>query len=104
MSPVAALWLVAIPLWDCVGMIAQRFATGKAVSEGDRNHIHHVLFDNPSLKKYSPLFILLGASAFLAMVGLKIENIFSPGMSAIVFIILGLLFLFLKQKLSVKAY
>jgi UDP-GlcNAc:undecaprenyl-phosphate GlcNAc-1-phosphate transferase len=104
MSPVAALWLVAIPLWDCIGIIAQRFATGKAVSEADRNHIHHILFGHTSLKGYSPLFILLGASAFLAMLGLKIENIFSPGISAILFIILGLLFLYLKQKLSFRAY
>ena len=104
MSPVAALWLVAIPLWDCVGMILQRLLNGKAAFEGDRNHIHHLLFDHPLLKRYSSLFILLGASAFFAMVGLEIENIFSPRISAIFFIILGLLFLFLKQKLSIKAY
>ena len=85
-------------------MIAQRFATGKAVSEADRNHIHHILFDHTSLKGYSPLFILLGASAFFAMVGLKIENIFSPGISAIFFIFFGLLFLFIKQKLFSRAY
>ncbi len=104
MSPVAALWLVAIPLWDCVGMIAGRFASGRAAFEADRNHIHHILFDRTSLKGYSPLFILLGASAFFAILGLKIDNIFTPAISAIVFIVTGLLFLFLKQKLSFKAY
>jgi UDP-GlcNAc:undecaprenyl-phosphate GlcNAc-1-phosphate transferase len=104
MSPVAALWLVAIPLWDCVGMIAGRFASGRAAFEADRNHIHHILFDRTSLKGYSPLFILLGASAFFAILGLKIDNIFTPAISAIVFIVSGLLFLFLKQKLSFKAY
>ncbi len=104
MSPVAALWLVAIPLWDCVGMIAGRFASGRAAFEADRNHIHHILFDRTSLKGYSPLFILLGASAFFAILGLKIDNIFTPAISAIVFIVTGLLFLFLKLKLSFKAY
>jgi len=104
MSPVAALWLVAIPLWDCVGMIAQRFASGRAATEADRNHIHHVLFDRASFKEFSPLFILLSASAILAIFGLKIENAFSPAMSAGMFIFSGLLFLMLKQKLSSKAY
>ena len=104
MSPVAALWLVAIPLWDCVGMIAGRFASGKAAFEADRNHIHHILFDKTFLKGYLPLLILLGASAFLALLGLILENIFTPAISAIIFIVLGLLFLFLKQKLSIKAY
>ena len=102
MSPVAALWLVAIPLWDCVGMIAQRLATGKAAFEADRNHIHHILFNFTPLKGYSPLFILLGASAIFAMVGLKIENIYSPSVSAALFILAGLLFLLIKQKLSLR--
>jgi len=104
MSPAAALWLVAIPLWDCVGMIGQRFASGRAATEADRNHIHHVLFDRASFKEFSPLFILLSASAILAIFGLKIENAFSPAMSAGMFIFSGLLFLMLKQKLSSKAY
>ncbi|MAR66092.1 MAG: hypothetical protein CL833_02455 [Crocinitomicaceae bacterium] len=104
MSPVAALWLVAIPLWDCIGMIGQRFSSGKAATEADRNHIHHVLFDRASFKEFSPLFILLSASAILAIIGLKIENTFSPGISAGMFIFSGLLFLSLKRKLSSKAY
>ena len=103
MSPVAALWLVAIPLWDCVGMIGQRFSSGKSATEADRNHIHHVLFDRASFKEFSPLFILLTASAILAIFGLEIENSFSPAISAGVFIFSGLLFLFLKRKLSSKA-
>jgi len=102
MSPVAALWLVAIPLWDCVGMIAQRLSTGKSVGDADRNHIHHIIFNFTSLKGHSPLFILLVASAILASVGLKIENIFSPGVSATLFILSGLIFLYLKQKLSLR--
>ena len=85
-------------------MIGQRFASGRAATEADRNHIHHLLFDRASFKEFSPLFILLSASAILAIFGLKIENAFSPGMSAGMFIFSGLLFLMLKQKLSSKAY
>ena len=65
MSPVAALWLVAIPLWDCVGMIAGRFASGKAAFEADRNHIHHILFDRTTLSGYWPLISILITSLIL---------------------------------------
>ena len=53
-NPVTALWLVAIPLLDCLGVIVSRVKKGLMPFTPGRDHLHHKLLD----KGYSPKNIL----------------------------------------------
>ena len=100
MNPVTALWFVAIPLWDCIQLIIQRSYSGKGPFEGDRDHIHHIVFDRTPLKGYWPLISILFASSIFCIVGIYLESIQKPIYSIIAFIIFGLFFTYVKQKMS----
>jgi UDP-GlcNAc:undecaprenyl-phosphate/decaprenyl-phosphate GlcNAc-1-phosphate transferase len=43
LSPVQALWFVAIPLLDTVRLLLWRAAAGRSPSRGDQEHLHHLL-------------------------------------------------------------
>lgn len=42
MSPVTALWLLAVPILDTVTMIIRRISRGRSPFEADKEHLHHV--------------------------------------------------------------
>ena len=42
-TPVTALWLIALPLYDAVGMMLRRIMKGRSPFDGDLEHMHHVL-------------------------------------------------------------
>ncbi|MEM7280732.1 MAG: MraY family glycosyltransferase [Pseudomonadota bacterium] len=42
-TPVTALWLIALPLFDAVGMMIRRIMKGRSPFDGDLEHMHHVL-------------------------------------------------------------
>lgn len=44
-SPVLALYLVAVPVIDCLVLIARRLRQGRSPFNGDRDHVHHLLLD-----------------------------------------------------------
>jgi UDP-GlcNAc:undecaprenyl-phosphate GlcNAc-1-phosphate transferase len=41
--PIAALWVLLLPLADCVSVMARRVRKGRSPFVGDRHHIHHYL-------------------------------------------------------------
>jgi UDP-GlcNAc:undecaprenyl-phosphate GlcNAc-1-phosphate transferase len=41
--PIAALWVLLLPLADCVSLMARRLRAGRSPFAGDRHHIHHYL-------------------------------------------------------------
>ena len=41
--PIAALWVVLLPLADCVSLMARRIRAGTSPFVADRHHIHHYL-------------------------------------------------------------
>jgi UDP-GlcNAc:undecaprenyl-phosphate GlcNAc-1-phosphate transferase len=43
MPPVAALWLLLVPLYDTVWLIVRRLSRGRSPTWADREHLHHVL-------------------------------------------------------------
>ena len=43
MPPVAALWFIALPLFDTVGIMFRRIMKGRSPFLADREHFHHVL-------------------------------------------------------------
>ncbi len=44
-SPVLALWLVPIPVIDCLVLIVRRARQGRSPFAADRDHIHHIMRD-----------------------------------------------------------
>jgi UDP-GlcNAc:undecaprenyl-phosphate GlcNAc-1-phosphate transferase len=44
-SPVLAPWLLAIPVIDCLALIARRIKLGRSPFHADRDHLHHMLLD-----------------------------------------------------------
>lgn len=43
LSPAAALWFFAIPLWDTVSLMLRRMLKGKSPFHPGRDHLHHIL-------------------------------------------------------------
>ncbi|MDB9967196.1 undecaprenyl/decaprenyl-phosphate alpha-N-acetylglucosaminyl 1-phosphate transferase [Gammaproteobacteria bacterium] len=71
--PVTCLWIVAIPLLDCLGVMANRIMQGVLPFNAGRDHIHHKLqaYLGSSSKT---LICLCGMGVFLASIGIIIEK------------------------------
>jgi len=41
MSPMTAVWLLALPLMDTVGVMIRRIRTGRSPFTADRQHLHY---------------------------------------------------------------
>jgi UDP-GlcNAc:undecaprenyl-phosphate GlcNAc-1-phosphate transferase len=64
-SGVTMLWLVAIPLWDCIRVILDRLSTKRLPFSPGRDHFHHILLDqglpaNQILRAYIFVSFLIG--------------------------------------------
>lgn len=68
MKPVTALWIVALPLFDMVGVSLRRFLKGKPVFQADRSHFHHVI-QAAGYSSNKTTFILLIIAIFMAIIG-----------------------------------
>ena len=84
-EPVTMIWFVAIPLLDCIGLIFARLKKGISITSPGRDHIHHKL-----MVKYSPertLLIILLISLITGLIGIFLNNAFSPWVSTYIFIL-----------------
>lgn len=62
-TPALGPWLVALPVLDCLGLIALRLADGRSPFAADRGHFHHLLLD----RGWSvPALVLTAVTAQLA--------------------------------------
>lgn len=76
-SPVATLWLVAIPLMDMTATIIRRLAKKRSPFQSDQDHIHYILQD----LGFSPaqtLFIISSLACLLATIGVISELLHAP--------------------------
>jgi UDP-GlcNAc:undecaprenyl-phosphate GlcNAc-1-phosphate transferase len=71
--PVTCLWIVAIPLLDCIGVIVQRIMQGILPFDAGRDHIHHKLQAYLG-SSFKTLIFLSGMGIFLAAIGIIIEK------------------------------
>jgi UDP-GlcNAc:undecaprenyl-phosphate GlcNAc-1-phosphate transferase len=70
MSPVTALWLLAVPLFDTGAIILRRLSRGCSPFKPDREHIHHV-FLLAGFSVTSTACILGGIALAAAIIGLS---------------------------------
>jgi UDP-GlcNAc:undecaprenyl-phosphate GlcNAc-1-phosphate transferase len=85
MNPITAIWFVAIPLLDCVGLIFSRIKKGISFTSAGRDHIHHKL-----MYKFSPEFtfiIILLISFVTGFFGVYLQNNFETWISVLLFLI-----------------
>jgi UDP-GlcNAc:undecaprenyl-phosphate GlcNAc-1-phosphate transferase len=69
MRPVTALWIVALPLFDMVGVSLRRMLKGKPIFQADRSHFHHI-FLAAGYSAHKTTLILLTVALCMACVGL----------------------------------
>lgn len=65
-SPVTALWLLALPLMDAVSVLIVRPLRGKSPFDADRIHYHHQLIDRGLGVNVAVLIALVVQSGFIA--------------------------------------
>ncbi|EBR9770056.1 UDP-N-acetylglucosamine--undecaprenyl-phosphate N-acetylglucosaminephosphotransferase [Salmonella enterica subsp. enterica serovar Give] len=71
-SPVTALWIIAIPLMDMVAIMYRRLRKGMSPFSPDRQHIHHLVMREGFTSRQAFVLITL-AAAILAGVGVTAE-------------------------------
>ena len=66
-TPVTALWLIAIPLMDMVAIMYRRLRKGMSPFSADRQHIHHLIMRAGFTSRR--LLLITVAAALLAGIG-----------------------------------
>jgi UDP-GlcNAc:undecaprenyl-phosphate GlcNAc-1-phosphate transferase len=66
--PIAALWVLMLPLVDCVSLMARRLKAGKSPFAADLGHIHHYLLAR-GFPPSQTLAILVGLSVLFGAIG-----------------------------------
>lgn len=66
--PIAALWILILPLADCVSLMIRRLRAHKSPFVADRSHIHHYLLAR-GFTSSQTLAILVAASVLFGAVG-----------------------------------
>jgi UDP-GlcNAc:undecaprenyl-phosphate GlcNAc-1-phosphate transferase len=106
-EPVAALWCVAIPVWDTLVVMARRVKHGRSPFAPDRNHFHHLLVDM-GLSARLALVVILGMSVLFGAFGIWMTYVISSLVSLFTYAALFLIFGYgmlhpsLEKKLAVK--
>lgn len=72
-SPVTALWIIAIPLMDMVAIMYRRLRKGMSPFSPDRQHIHHLIMRSGFTSRQAFVLITL-AAILLAAVGVIGEH------------------------------
>lgn len=84
MAPAAALWIVAIPLVDTVGIMMRRMWKGRSPFVASTDHIHHLMFAaglgvNATVGIIASAATLFGVLGVAAMLAGMIESILFGG-------------------------
>jgi UDP-GlcNAc:undecaprenyl-phosphate GlcNAc-1-phosphate transferase len=66
-SPVAVLWVFALPLYDFFSSMMRRMADGRSPFHGDSEHLHHVLRRSGLSSRKVALVILIGGLVFAGL-------------------------------------
>lgn len=76
-TPALAPWLVAVPILDCLGLIARRVRKGRSPFAADRSHLHHLLLDR-GMTVNQVITACLGLHLTLAGIGVALTYAGTP--------------------------
>jgi UDP-GlcNAc:undecaprenyl-phosphate GlcNAc-1-phosphate transferase len=89
MSPVAVLWIFALPVFDLFSSMLRRLAAGRSPLSADDEHLHHVLRRFGLSSRVIAQIVLL-SSAVLAGIGVAADLAQVPGVySLVAWLLLG---------------
>lgn len=92
MTPVTALWLIAIPLMDMIAIMYRRLRKGMSPFSPDRQHIHHLIMRAGFTPRQAFVLITV-AAAILATIGVVGESLaFVPEWLMLILFLLAFLF------------
>lgn len=83
LNPVAALWCVALPIFDVGRVIALRWLLGKSVTKADRLHIHHLFLDKGFGSTFTLCWLVV-LSSFFSGFGISLTYICGADVSIII--------------------
>jgi undecaprenyl-phosphate alpha-N-acetylglucosaminyl 1-phosphatetransferase len=86
LSPVDALWCVALPVMDTLAVMFRRMRKGLSPFKPDRQHLHHLLQDTGCSPRVT-LAAIITASGLFVLSGYALRNA-SETVSAVVFLVL----------------
>lgn len=69
MSPVAAIWLLSIPLMDAVSVMHRRIRMGSSPFKPDHNHLHHILL-RAGYRNEEVVFSIVSLHLLIGTIGL----------------------------------
>lgn len=69
LSPVAVLWVCAIPVMDTLSLAVRRVAAGRSPFSSDRQHLHHLMLD-AGFSESQAVAILAASASILGGVGI----------------------------------
>ena len=72
-APVTALWILALPLMDTVGIMLRRVLAGRSPFAADREHLHHLL-GRLGLGVSCTMLLVVALTAGLAAIGLAAQQ------------------------------
>ena len=98
-SPVTALWLIAIPFLDCIGLILKRILRGVGPFTADRDHLHHKLMDK-GCSANTTLVIILCMSIFASLLGVVLQAMYNDVISFYCFMVFSIVFYYCSHALS----
>ncbi|HZH42815.1 MAG TPA: UDP-N-acetylglucosamine 2-epimerase [Lysobacter sp.] len=74
LAPVDALWCVAVPVMDTLGVMYRRWRRGVSVFKPDRQHLHHLLLD-AGLSPRVALAVIVAMSLSLVALGYALREL-----------------------------
>lgn len=89
LAPVAALWILIVPLFDTLGCIVRRLLQGRSPTAADRQHAHHLL-QRAGLSVGQTSAVLIAANAAGALIGILGWRLGVP--DVVMFVAIALLF------------
>lgn len=73
MSPVTALWLIAIPLMDMAAIMIRRIRRGDSPFKPDREHLHHI-FQRMGFSSRETMVLITFVASIFAVIGILGEH------------------------------
>lgn len=83
LSPMDALWCVALPAFDTAAVTVRRLLEGKSPFKADRGHLHHILVECGLGHRMTLIVIVLLASALVG-VGFVVRDM-EPGVNLLIY-------------------
>ncbi len=96
-NPITMVWIIAIPLLDCIGLILYRTLKGSGWTTPGRDHIHHKLMNYFSSER--TLFVILFASGLIMTLAILLQIYFIEYISFYLFILFGLFYYYFSYRL-----